>query len=132
MPVLGKLRRSGLRSDNKTSTNRYPYTMMDPLLLKQVAEGTPGITLTMSATALRAAIIDVYNEIERKEKEKFAERMEAPTISRLKAADMLHVTLSTLWRWDKDGFLKSTKVGKKLMYRASDIERILATQNDRP
>ena len=38
------------------------------------------------------------------------------------AAENIGVTLSTLWRWDKAGYLKKTKVGRKNLYRLSDIE----------
>ena len=36
----------------------------------------------------------------------------------------LNVAHSTLWRWDKDGYLKKIKVGNKVCYRLSDVERI--------
>ncbi len=36
----------------------------------------------------------------------------------------LDVSHSTLWRWDKDGYLKKIKVGNRVCYRHSDVERI--------
>ena len=41
------------------------------------------------------------------------------------AASRLGVSRSTLWRWDKDGYLKKIKKGKKITYRLSDVERII-------
>ena len=41
------------------------------------------------------------------------------------AALRLGVSRSTLWRWDKEGYLKKIKRGKKITYRQSDIERII-------
>ena len=41
------------------------------------------------------------------------------------AASRLGVSRSTLWRWDKDGYLKKIKRGKKITYRLSDVERII-------
>ena len=41
------------------------------------------------------------------------------------AASRLGVSRSTLWRWDKDGYLKKIKRGKKITYRLSEVERII-------
>ncbi len=40
-------------------------------------------------------------------------------------AKRLEVDRSTLWRWNKDGYLVSTKRGGKVRYKLSDVERIL-------
>lgn len=40
-------------------------------------------------------------------------------------AQLLHVNLSTLWRWQKEGKLTPTKVGKKLFYRKEDVQRFI-------
>lgn len=39
-------------------------------------------------------------------------------------ARRLKVDRSTLWRWNKDGYLTTTKVGNKVRYKLSDVERI--------
>lgn len=41
------------------------------------------------------------------------------------AAHRLGVSRSTLWRWDKEGYLPKIKRGKKITYRLSDVERII-------
>ncbi len=46
-------------------------------------------------------------------------------ISASEAAKMLNVTLSTLWRWDKDKYLEKIKIGNKVRYRLSDVERMI-------
>jgi|WetSurMetagenome_2_1015567.scaffolds.fasta_scaffold00327_21 excisionase family DNA binding protein len=40
-------------------------------------------------------------------------------------AARLNVTKSTLWRWDKIGYLKTVKVGYKVRYTESSIQKIL-------
>ncbi|MBR6978646.1 MAG: helix-turn-helix domain-containing protein [Prevotella sp.] len=37
----------------------------------------------------------------------------------------LDVTHSTLWRWNKTGYLKTVKVGRKTFWKGSDITRLL-------
>ena len=41
------------------------------------------------------------------------------------AASRLGVSCSTLWRWNKEGYLTKIKRGKKITYRFSDVERII-------
>lgn len=36
----------------------------------------------------------------------------------------LKIGRSTLWRWNKEGYLVSAKVGSKVRYKLSDVERI--------
>lgn len=40
-------------------------------------------------------------------------------------AELLGVTEPTLWRWNKEGILKKVKVGNKVRYRESDINKVL-------
>lgn len=40
-------------------------------------------------------------------------------------ADRLHVDVTTLWRWDKTGYLKKVKLGSKPYYRVSDIKKLM-------
>lgn len=40
-------------------------------------------------------------------------------------AKLLGVTEPTLWRWNKEGILKSVKVGNKVRYKESDVNKVL-------
>lgn len=40
-------------------------------------------------------------------------------------ADILHVSLVTLWSWDKKGITQPVRIGNKKLYRRSDLEKIL-------
>jgi len=40
-------------------------------------------------------------------------------------AKILDVDKSTLWRWNKNGYLKPFEIGGKRRYRMSDIKKIL-------
>ena len=43
-------------------------------------------------------------------------------ITREETAKLLHVDYSTLWRWNKLGFLRPNKVGpRRVMYKYSDV-----------
>lgn len=81
--------------------------------------------LMVSEDELREIVKDaVRDERERTEK-RIREAKEVAAISRNEAARMLSVSLNTLWRWAKDGYLIPRKVGTKVMYLRSDVERII-------
>lgn len=39
-------------------------------------------------------------------------------------AKRLNVDRSTLWRWNKEGYLLTIKIGSKVRYKLSDVERL--------
>lgn len=41
-------------------------------------------------------------------------------------ASALGVSKNTLWRWDKMGYLKPVKVGRKPLYKRSEVDGLLA------
>lgn len=40
-------------------------------------------------------------------------------------AKELQVTKPTLWRWNKNCYLQPVKIGRKLLYRKSDVDALL-------
>lgn len=48
--------------------------------------------------------------------------------SKQKVASMLSVSVPTLWRWSKSGYLRPITVGGKIRYRMSDVKKILDKQ----
>lgn len=48
-----------------------------------------------------------------------------PHLTEEQACEVLGVKRLTLWRWNKSGYLKPVKVGKRNLYRQSDIDNLL-------
>ncbi len=46
-------------------------------------------------------------------------------ITTKEAEKLLKVCHSTLWRWHNEKYLEKIKIGNKVRYRLSDVERIL-------
>ncbi len=58
------------------------------------------------------------------QKSKESEMKDEVYLSADEAAKELQVTKPTLWRWDKNGYLQPVKVGRKCLYRLSDINSL--------
>lgn len=83
-------------------------------------QGCQNIQLVLSAsdldTVVRNVVSDLLSSMEEKKKDEL--------ISRKAVNERLHVDNSTLWRWDKTGYLKAVHVGRAVYYHESDIIKI--------
>lgn len=50
------------------------------------------------------------------------EKSASNLIKREATAQRLGVDVSTLWRWEKSGYLKPVRIGRNIYYKISDIE----------
>lgn len=46
-------------------------------------------------------------------------------LSPQQVSEMLHIDLSTLWRWNRKKYLEHIEVGGKRRYKLSDIDKLL-------
>ena len=51
-------------------------------------------------------------------------------LSTEEACKMCGVCTTTLWAWDKAGYLRAAKVGRRKRYALSDIKRLLSQRSD--
>lgn len=58
-----------------------------------------------------------------------AEARKEKYLTKEEVKKMCDVCDTTLWHWAKKNYLKPVKVGNKVRYRQSDIQRILGGQN---
>lgn len=66
---------------------------------------------------LRQIIYEAMNEVvENNVKDKNV------LLSRSAASSRLNVDLTTLWRWEKSGYLKPIRLGRTVYYKLADIE----------
>ena len=81
--------------------------------------------LVISAADLKNAMSEIWDTHTAQTAEAISRHRERPTMTREDAAKALNVTLTTLWRWAKTGYLVPVKIGTKVLYRASDIDALL-------
>lgn len=97
---------------------------MKPSLL-EIAESYPDICINVKLSDLLATFRQVAEEIyEAHEREK-AVKEEDYLVSREEAMKMLDVSSSTLWRWEKDNYLKPVRQGVKVKFHKRDIDALM-------
>lgn len=58
-----------------------------------------------------------------------AEARKERYLTKEQVKELCGVCDATLWHWNRKGYLKAVKVGNKVRYRTSDIQRILGEQD---
>lgn len=83
---------------------------------------TPNLQLVIGITDLKEFAIEIVDEVlsQNIEKEK-----EEKYLTTRETANKIGCDISTLWRWNKAGYLSSIKVGGKVRYRESDIRKVM-------
>lgn len=89
--------------------------------IQELFKNSPEISVNLKVGDLSSlidlAVSKAKSEFEAKEKEIY--------LTGAKAAEMLEINRTTLWRWGKDNYLNPIEVGGKRRYRLSDVNRIL-------
>ena len=83
------------------------------------------ITLGELIEAIDITIANVKSELE----QTIADQKAETYLSREKVMEIFGVGQTTMWRWQKSGYLVPINVGGKRRYRKSDIKRILEGDN---
>lgn len=100
--------------------------MKDLLSILRDAQGS--IRLEVSGEDLLAfskSLIDRAKE----ELAEVAEARKERYLTKEQVKELCGVCDATLWHWNRKGYLKAVKVGNKVRYRASDIQRILGERD---
>ncbi len=94
--------------------------------LQQNPELAKDITLRIKGSDLidfaQTLVKQTALEVEAKVK---AENKPDELLTRQEVAKMLGVTLTTLFHWNNKGILPTIKIGNKVRYRRSDVEKAL-------
>lgn len=80
------------------------------------------ILVTVSVADLKEFAVSVVNETIAAQKEA---HVEESYLSPDDVSQMIGVSKNTLWRWEKESYLRPIKVGRKSRYRLSDVKMVL-------
>lgn len=89
----------------------------------------PTPLIAVDTTELRQLIIDTVREAIREAvTTRYSALAEPPPdlLSRAQARRLLHVSNTTLHHWEKKGVLIPTRAGRRVLFRRTDIDRMLA------
>lgn len=92
--------------------------------LQQIAEAYPDMTISVKLSDLLDSFRQIAEEIYEKREEEIRVEKEDVLITREEAMNQLGVSSSTLWRWDKEKYLCSVKIGALRRYHQKDIDAL--------
>lgn len=102
---------SQLVSEIRKSPGHYSFTMTDT--------GMMALVKAMHSSNLEEALVKPKDSSQ----ELFPEQNKE-MVSKKNVIVGLGVSHTTLWKWEQSGYLIPVRVGKKVYYRRSDIERL--------
>ena len=80
------------------------------------------VNVTITAEELKSAFTEWAAQLKCDQPEESGKTKDL--LSREETSAVLNVDKSTLWRWNKTGYLPAVKVGAKVMYRRADIDKV--------
>lgn len=93
--------------------------------LVTLAKECPGLMVTITLGDLIEANTMLIADTKKELEQLITDQNTETYPSREKVMEMLGVSQSTLWRWQKAGYLVPLNVGGKRRYKMSDVKRIL-------
>jgi hypothetical protein len=93
--------------------------------IKDLIATGANIALTIYLQDLIEFHREVIDDTKRKLEQEIIENKAEKYIDRTRVKELLDVDDTTLWRWNKKGYLKCIKVGGKVRYALSDIKKLL-------
>lgn len=91
----------------------------------EIARECPGTIIAVRAEDLVEANNRLIDKVRSDLEKELAQRQGVTYLTRDEVIERLSVAPSTLWRWQKRGYLVPVKVGGENRYRSTDINRIL-------
>ena len=91
--------------------------------LAEFLEEGANVSFTITALDLKEFLLEIAEE-QAQAKNTVPAQLEK-YLTAQETADKLGVDVSTLWRWDKSGYLRKIKVGRKIQYRESDVLKLM-------
>lgn len=98
--------------------------------IEELITGGANITLAITPADLKEFAQEVADNTRLKIEREISEGKTDMLYTTNYVAELLSVDRSTLWRWDKTGYLKVIEVGGQRRYRKSDIDCILNAKNE--
>ncbi|MBQ3843687.1 MAG: helix-turn-helix domain-containing protein [Bacteroidales bacterium] len=101
---------------------------MKNINLVEIAKEHPGMIVSISVGDLMRANQELIDNTKRDMEKQLEEANHETYLNVAKVTEMLGVDRSTLWRWSQSQYLVPIKIGGKIRYKMSDINKIINSQ----
>lgn len=91
--------------------------------IQEIIKSGANVSVTVNVFDLKEFALFIINE--RDEEKRRSVPAPETYLTQDEVSAKLQVDKSTLWRWDKSGYLSKCRVGGKVRYRLSDIEKLM-------
>ena len=116
-----QVNRAGVTNGPRASTIKK----VEMINIVEIARECPGTIIAVRAEDLVEANNRLIDKVRSDLEKELAQRQGVTYMTRDEVIEKLSVAPSTLWRWQKRGYLVPVKVGGENRYRSTDIDRIL-------
>ncbi len=89
--------------------------------INEILKTWTNVQLVINALDLKEAFLQWSEEMRIPD----TETREESYLTAKETAEKLGVDISTLWRWDRSGYLKKVRVGRKIRYHESDVIKLM-------
>ena len=93
--------------------------------LQSVIESGANVAVMVSVTDLKEFALQLMHDAAQAGEQKERERKETEYLPINEVAQKLNVCKATLWRWEKEGILTPRRVGRKLLYKLTDVQLLM-------
>ena len=97
--------------------------------LVELASSCPGLMVTVKFTDLVDVVKFVVEETKLQREQVSSDQTTETYLTEDEVKQLLGVSHSTLWRWQKQEYLSPVKIGRKNRYRKSEIVALINQKN---
>lgn len=93
--------------------------------ITEIINSGANVTLQVTAAQLGEFAEDLIERTKKRLATEVAEKRSEVYFTRTQTADILNINPSTLWNWERKGYLMPVRFGGLVRYRKSDIDEVL-------
>lgn len=94
-------------------------------ILNTLSTEGQNVILQVSVNDLKQVVNEMYHAEKSRTEEAIKQQRERATLTRNEVCKILGICSATLWHWSNSGYLVPAKIGNKVLYKATDVDRIL-------
>lgn len=90
-----------------------------------IESGVTGLTLTLTLEDLKVFATDIVEKAKEQLLPVMVSASHESLISKKDVMEKFNVCHTTLWNWERDGYLIPVKMKRKIYYRQADVDRLI-------